>query len=127
MALLPGETAEVAVCAGGGAVQVEDILVLETTPIGYVYFSRVPPAAVGYDAATAQAHRPAIKAELCTRLPAVRIANALREGEVTWPDVADFYTRHPCDEYQMPLSYRRAVEPVAELPLVPPTGGTASR
>ncbi len=123
MALLPGESAEVAVCAGTGSVEVSKIQVLETTPLGVLYFSRVPPSAVGHDAATAQAHRPAFRTEVCTRVPAVRIANALREGRIAWADVADFYTRHPCDEYQMPLAYRRATEPVAELPLVPPTGG----
>jgi len=122
MALLPGEAAEVAVCAGRGAVRVEDVQVLETTPLGYLYFSRVPPSAVGHDAATGQAHRPAIKAPMCTRVPAVRLANALREGRLSWADVADFYTRHPCDDYQMPLGYRRATEPLAELPVVPPTG-----
>lgn len=122
MALLPGETAEVAVCAGDGAVQISDAQVLEITPLGYIYFSRVPPVAVGHDAVTGQAHRPQGKIEICTSVPAVRLANYLRTGEAAWQDLADFYTRHPCDEYQFPGSYKHASEPLEQLPATRPTG-----
>src|SRR5690606_27939378 len=41
MALLPGEKAEIVVCAGGGAVRVEHVEVLEVSELGHRYLSRV--------------------------------------------------------------------------------------
>ncbi len=120
MALLPGERAEVAVCAGSGSVKIEKALVLETTPLGAIYFSRVPPIAVGYDPITSQAHRPQHSDPMCVRLPAVQIHNRIQAGELRWQDVADFYTRHPCDQYQLPDDYRHATEALATLPATQP-------
>jgi hypothetical protein len=122
MALLPGERAEVAVCAGTGAVRLEKMLALQITPIGYVWLSRVPPMAVGYDAITSQAHRPNVRAELCTRVPAARIAARIEAGDLAWQDVADFYSRHPCDVFGLPEDYRHAQADLPRLPMAPATG-----
>ncbi len=123
MALLPGEVAEIAVCAGDGAVEIREVKTLEITPLGYLYFSRVPPVAVGHDAVTGQAHRPQARVDICTRVPAVKLANYLRTEAVAWRDLADFYARHPCDEFQFPASYKHTSAPLEELPATRPTGG----
>ena len=126
MALLPGERAEVAVCAGGGPVRIEEVWVLETTPLGAIYFSRVPPIAVGYDPVTSQAHRPQHSDPMCVRMPAVQIHNRIQASELRWQDVADFYTRHPCDQYQLPEGYRHATEALPSLPATQPAEAAAA-
>jgi hypothetical protein len=118
MGLLPGESAEVVVCAGTGAIRLDDLRVLEITPIGHVYVSKVPPVAVGHDPTTSRAHAPAKKVEMCSKVPATRISNLIRAGSSTWQDVADFYSRHSCERFQFFAGYRLATEPIERLPVV---------
>lgn len=119
MALGPGETVDVAVCAGTGGVEVLDLRALEVTPIGVVYLSKLPPVAVGHDAVTARSHAPGRGVELCSQVPSVRLANLIKRGEVQWEDVADFYSRHNCEREQYVDGYRLATEPLTELPWEP--------
>ena len=120
MALLPNEKAEAVVCAGKGRIKIEDLRVLEITPLGHAYFSKIPPIAVGHDAVTASAHQPLRKLPLCTKTPSVTISNALRGGVSQWEDVADFYSRHNCERYQFFPGYKLAKEALPELPVLPP-------
>lgn len=124
MALRPGESAEVVVCAGKGSVLVNDLRVMEITPIGYVYLSMVPPQAVGHDAVTSRAHRPDDKIPSCSSVPAVQIARGIRSGQFAWEDVVDFYSRHNCDRFQYVHGYKMATGPVEQLP-VTSVGGAA--
>jgi hypothetical protein len=119
MALLPGESAEVVVCAGRGAVKVEDLRVLEITPIGHVYVSKVPPSAVGYDPVSATAHVPHKRVPMCSMVPGTRISNLLKLGKTSWRDVMDFYARHSCERFQFFAGYTMATEPVKRLPVLP--------
>lgn len=117
MALLPRESAEVVVCAGSGKVEIRELKVMEVTPIGYAYVSKVPPQAVGYDATTSRAHRPGSKVRACSSVPAVKLAGGIERGEVAWEDVVDFYSRHNCERFQYVPGYTRATEPVSQLPV----------
>jgi len=118
MALLPGESAEVVVCAGSGAVKVEDLRVLEITPIGYVYVSKVPPSAVGHDPISATSHFPSKKVPMCSMVPGTRISNLLKLGKTRWRDVMDFYARHSCERFQFFAGYTMATEPLKRLPVL---------
>lgn len=119
MALRPGESAEVVVCAGTGAIKVEDVRVLEVTPLGALYVSKVPPVAVGHDAVTSRVHQPFGKHEKCSKVPAVKITNWIKVGRMKWEDVVDFYSRHNCERVQVHADYRLATEPLDTLPAVP--------
>lgn len=116
MTLLPGETADVVVCAGTGGLEILDLRVLEVTPIGHVYLSKLPPGAVGYDAVSARSHQPGRKIELCSQVPSVKLANLIKAGTVEWQDIADFYSRHNCERGQYVDGYRHATEDLAALP-----------
>ena len=118
MALLPGESAEVTICAGKTSAQLEDLRAMSLTPLGYYYVSKLPPAAVGHDIATAHSHRPPKGVDACSRVPAVRIASALRADFREWEDVVDFYSRHNCDRIDYVMGYERSENPLAELPAV---------
>jgi hypothetical protein len=118
MALLPGESAEIVVCAGRGAAKVEDLRVLEITPVGYVYLGKVPPSAVGHDPVSATSHAPQKKEPMCSMVPGTRISNLLKLGKTRWRDVVDFYARHSCERFQFFAGYTMATEPVKRLPVL---------
>ena len=122
MALMPGEAADLVVCGGRGGVEILDLRVLEITPMGYVYLSKLPPQTIGLEPARAQAHVGPRGANRCASVPSARISSAIDAGEYGWADVADFYSRHNCDRLQIPPGYRRAEAPVETLPV---TAGTA--
>lgn len=117
MSLLPGETAEIAVCAGSGGIEILDLRVLEVTPIGHVYVSRLPPQTVGYDAVSARAHTAGRGVQMCSAVPSVKLATLIRDTELAWEDVVDFYSRHNCDRVQYVDGYVRATEPLPSLPV----------
>jgi hypothetical protein len=116
MALLPGETADVAVCAGTGGAEILDLRTLTVTPIGYVYLGKLPPQTVGHDAVTARSHDAGRKVSTCSQVPAMALAERIRGGELQWQDVADFYSRHNCERNQFVDGYRWQEAPLAELP-----------
>ncbi len=123
MSLLPGETADVAVCAGEGGIEILDLRVLEVTPIGHVYLSKLPPQAVGHDAVSARSHSGGRKIELCSAVPSVKLAGQIKAQQIAWEDVADFYARHNCDRIQFVDGYRLATEALSQLPYRPENEG----
>lgn len=125
-ALMPGDRAEVVVCAGGGDVEILQLEALEITPLGYGYISQVPAQAFGYDKVRSGDHESGDlgghRIETCSQVPAMRIQAALRNGSTRWRDVADFYSRHNCERQQFFLGYEIASEPLAALPATPGGG-----
>ncbi len=122
-ALRPDEIAEIVVCAGGGALRIEDVQVLEVSELGHRYLSQVPPGAMGLDEIVDAAHRPLEAVERC-RLDPATSAGPMASGVASWADVADYFARHDCHRFTFPAGYRRATAPIprlpAEVPLVPP-------
>ncbi|MEX1368128.1 MAG: hypothetical protein AB1Z98_33675 [Nannocystaceae bacterium] len=121
VALAPGESAEIVVCAGRDRVRIEALEVLEVSPLGYHYLSQLSPMVFGQDAISSAAHRPQVTSTRCDDVDAKTHAAYLEAGTVTWADVADFYSRHNCQRLRMPPGYRRAVEPLPTLPVIPPS------
>lgn len=120
MTLRPSETAEVVVCAGQGRVKVEHLETLEVSELGYHYYAQLPPTAVGYDSVTAHAHRPLVKVNRCDRTDPTAILRMLGTGSLRWVDVADFFSRHSCHEYELFEGYRHQEAPRTRLPAAPP-------
>ncbi len=119
MALMPGEAAEIVVCAGGGKLQLDRVEVLEISAVGHRYLSRVPPRAVGVDSLSAHAHMPPPGIDVCETVDSAGIARAMRNGVIQWVDVVDFYSRHSCDRFRYPEAYRYQVGAREQLPLTP--------
>ncbi|MEM6992693.1 MAG: hypothetical protein AAF721_19420 [Myxococcota bacterium] len=120
MALRPGETAEVVVCAGRGRVRIEHLETLTITELGYHYLSQLPPTAVGYDTVTAHAHRPLVRIKRCDDTDPTAILRMLGTGSLRWVDVADFYSRHNCHRFELFEAYRHTSKPLERLPALPP-------
>ena len=118
MALRPDETAEIVVCAGGGKIRLDELLVLEISELGYRYFSQVPPLAVGYDGVTASAHSPVARVEMCRDFDTKGLAGRIQDGLTRWVDVADFFSRHNCHRFAFQNGYRHTGAKVAKLPAV---------
>ena len=106
MALMPGERAEVVVCAGGGKLRIERAEVLEVGALGYFYLSMVSPHVVGHDRVVTSSHAPDRRAPRCTQLDAAQIESWVRDGLTRWVDVVDFFSRHHCDRFPFFLEYR---------------------
>jgi len=120
MALRPGETAEVVVCAGRGRVVIRKLQLLEINELGYHYISQLPPSAVGYDTVTAHAHRPRVRVTECTKTDPTKILRMLGTGSLQWVDVVDFYSRHNCHRMDVFDDYRHSAEARARMPAMPP-------
>lgn len=118
--LMPGEAAEIVVCAGRDRVRVERLEVLEVTTLGHHYLSQVSPLALGHDPTTAAAHEPLVSVAACVDLDAKTLGAYLQAGTASWADVVDFYSRHNCHRLQFFPGYRRAQEALAQLPVTAP-------
>jgi hypothetical protein len=116
-ALLPGERAEIAVCAGSKPIEIHRLEAMELTALGYNYVSMIPPRGMGYDETTAQSHRAGRRHKVCTQIPSERLAGALREETVAWRDVVDFFSRHNCHRYSWLWAYRFAEQGGKKLPV----------
>jgi hypothetical protein len=119
MALMPDEQAEIVVCPGGGKVRIDDLQVLEITELGYMYFSQVPPVAVGYEQTVAAAHTPIRRVTACRDLDSATVVQRIGDGLTRWVDVADFFSRHNCHRFELPASYRHTGLRLKSLPIQP--------
>ncbi|MBV1861171.1 MAG: hypothetical protein KUG77_22330 [Nannocystaceae bacterium] len=122
MALMPGEKAEIVVCAGGGKIRVQRVEILEISALGHRYLSRVPPRAVSVDSLSAYAHAPVAGTKPCETVDVSGVSLSLREGTVGWADVVDFYSRHSCDRFRYFHEYRHQGGAPEKLPAKPAAG-----
>jgi hypothetical protein len=120
-ALRPGETAEFPVCAGRGKAALHDLKALKLTPLGYAYLSKIPALALGYDQITARAHTPDGQYAVCSQIPAEKIGRRVRNGDLRWDDLADYFTRHNCEQFGFVDGYRRQTGDLNYLPVMKDT------
>lgn len=118
IALMPGETADLVVCAGRSGIIVRSAEVMEVTPLGYYYLSMLPPAATDLGTIRGGSHMGPSGAVQCNGVPAIKYARALRRGSLKWRDLVDFYSRHNCNRLQMPEGYAWSSEAVEALPVL---------
>ncbi len=118
IALRAGEIADVVVCAGGGAIRLDRVEVLELGEYGHRLVSQLPPRALGADEVTANAHRPVPPVVRCSSTDVATTVQLLREAAASWADVVDFYARHDCRRFAFVQGYRRATSTLTSLPVV---------
>lgn len=111
IALAPGQTVRRTECLWRKdlGLMVNRIEVLELSPLGYYYVSRLLPAQVLLDERTAAGHETP-KGKQCLFVPWREISSMAGERS-SWADVMDFYARHNCDEYAFYKGYHRWSEP----------------
>jgi hypothetical protein len=119
MALMPGEKAEIVVCAGGGKIRVLHAETLQISELGHRYLSRVPPRAAGVGSLSSHAHAPPKGSKLCETVDVAGLSLAIREGTARWVDIVDYYSRHSCDRFRFFPAYRHTGQPLAKLPVQP--------
>ncbi len=122
MALLPGESAQIVICAGTGKIRIDRLEVLEISSLGYRYLSRVPARAAGHDSISASSHGPPAGVSMCETVDVGGLSQGITEGAIRWVDVVDFYSRHACDRYRFFMDYRYSPQAPARLPALPPEG-----
>lgn len=119
MALMPGEKAEIVVCAGGGKIRLLHAETLQISELGHRYLSRVPPRAAGVGSLSSHAHAPPKGSKLCETVDVAGLSLSLREGTARWVDIVDYYSRHSCDRFRYFPAYRHTGQVLAKLPAQP--------
>jgi len=82
---------------------------VETVEVGTLsayYLSEVPPTLVGIEDRLARGHRGVEAKEPCTAVISQVVRSGIDRGDIGWRDLVDFYSRHRCQSYSFPSSYR---------------------
>ena len=97
------------------------VSVMEISPLGYYFVSRLDPQKLQYEVRTYEGHLQNPHFSQCKiSLPWRRVQAALRGG-AKWYDIIDYYSRHTCDEYSYFAEYRRTDDGPKSLPVLPDT------
>lgn len=121
IALKPNEQIERTECLLSPAnLVIKQVEVLEISPLGYYYVSRLEPQGIQLDVRTSEGHHIPGNLKLCRFIPWREIQSNLDRGETQWHDVIDFYSRHNCDEYTFFTAYHWREQPPKQLPVRPP-------
>jgi len=89
----------------GMSIVVTKVETMEVPPLSTWYLSALPPSIVGIEERIARGHHPRTTEKCSPVLPQV-VQSGLDRGEIGWRDLVDFYSRHRCQTYQFPSSYR---------------------
>jgi len=124
LALRPGEKISRTECLlrSGGTLRVMEVEVMEVSPLGYYYVSRLKPGQIRMPRRSSEGHENPKDLPTCRILPWRAIESGMRRDEVRWRDVVDFYSRHNCDEYTFFVGYRYKTKGPGRLPVAPPKG-----
>ncbi len=82
---------------------------VETVEVGTLsayYLSEVPPSLVGVEDRIARGHHGVESKEPCSAVISQVVRSGMDRGDIGWRDLVDFYSRHRCQSYVFPLSYR---------------------
>lgn len=90
----------------GMSIIVTKVETIELGPLSAWYVTQVPPQAVGIEERIARGHRGAESKEKCSAIQSQVVRTGLDRGDIGWRDLIDFYSRHRCQTYQFPSSYR---------------------
>jgi hypothetical protein len=86
--------------------KVEKVETIALPELAYHYVSSLQPERVGLPESVAAGHRPSLESFACRMLVSESTKSAFAEGRIEWRDMIDFYARHHCKTYSMPLSYK---------------------
>ena len=82
---------------------------VETVEVGTLsayYLSEVPPTLVGIEERLARGHHGVEAKEPCTAVISQVVRSGIDRGDIGWRDLVDFYSRHRCQSYSFPSTYR---------------------
>jgi hypothetical protein len=83
--------------------KIESVETMKLSPLAYAYVSALEPDKIG---SSIKGHRQPHPELACRMLLAEATKRAYEEGRVEWRDTMDFYARHRCKSYSMPLGYK---------------------
>lgn len=79
---------------------------IEVSPLSAWYIGQLPPSILGIEERYARAHRGPEGPEKCSPVLSQVVRTGLEKGEIGWRDLVDFYSRHRCQTYPFPSTYR---------------------
>lgn len=104
----------------GMAIIVTKVETIELSPLSAWYVGQLPPQLVGIEGRISRGHRGVETKEKCSAVLSQAVRTGVDRGEIGWRDLIDFYSRHRCQTYQFPSTYR-AFKADGERPV--PAGG----
>lgn len=90
----------------GMSIIVTKVETIEVLPLSAWYLSQLPPQVVGIEERIARGHHGVDSKEKCSAVVSQVVRTGFDRGEIGWRDLVDFYSRHRCQTYQFPSSYR---------------------
>lgn len=90
----------------GMSIVVTKVETIEVVPLSAWYLSQVPPQVVGLEERIARGHHGVDAKEKCSAVLSQVVRSGLDRGDIGWRDLVDFYSRHRCQTYQFPSTYR---------------------
>jgi len=104
-----------------GALTIKRVEILEISPLGFYYVSRLDPERLQYDSRTSAGHQAPEGLSQCKLLPWRTFKQALEREGVQWYDIIDFYSRHDCNDYTFFKEYRHNGSGPKRIPFLPPS------
>lgn len=90
----------------GISIIVTKVETLEVGTLSAYYLSEVPPTLVGIEDRLARGHHGVEAKVPCTAVISQVVRSGMDRGDIGWRDLVDFYSRHRCQSYNYPSSYR---------------------
>jgi hypothetical protein len=103
-----GKTETVSVCPYRPGAEVTVVVETARVPeLGIYYLQQLPATLLGIDERRAKQHSNGVTIPSgCSTIPSTGVRGGLENGKIAWRDLIDFYSRHRCQTYDFPLSYR---------------------
>jgi hypothetical protein len=90
----------------GMSIIVTKVETIEVSALSGWYLSQLPPQVAGIEDRIARGHRGVDSKEKCSAVVSQVVRTGFDRGEIGWRDLIDFYSRHRCQTYQFPSTYR---------------------
>lgn len=90
----------------GYGLEITRVETLELPELAYLYVSSVEAAKMGLPERTAAGHRQPVETLACRMIQSETTRNAIESQALGWRDMADFYARHRCKSYEVPIDYK---------------------
>ena len=90
----------------GMAIIVTKVETIELPPLSAWYVGQLPPQLVGIEDRISRGHRGVDTKDKCSAVLSQAVRTGVDRGDIGWRDLIDFYSRHRCQTYQFPSTYR---------------------
>jgi hypothetical protein len=89
----------------GWTLEVLEVETVALPELAYLYVSSVPVETFGFDKRTSGKHKSPSPGLSCRAIASATFRKSVASGDIGWRDLVDFYARHRCNSYKLPVGY----------------------